>query len=86
MRRALRRYLNAALIGFIVTFVVYLFVRFNADQVVLGIVISLIGAAVALVVYVYADKKLSGGEPELYDKEGNLIDSKGKILKAKSQL
>ena len=84
--RALRRYLNAALIGFIVTFVIYLLVRFDVDAVVLGITISLGGAAGALLIFIYADKKLAGGEPDLYDKDGNLVDRNGKILKAKSQL
>lgn len=86
MFKALRRYLNAALIGFIVTFVVYLFVRFDPDKVVLGIVISLVGAAVTLIVYIFLDRKLGRGDPELYDKDGNLIDRQGNILKAKSQL
>ncbi|MEO8541647.1 MAG: hypothetical protein ABI577_18045 [bacterium] len=86
MFRALRRYLNAALIGFIVTFVIYLFVRFDPDKVVLGIVISLVGAAVTLVAYIYLDRKLGGDDPDLYDKDGNLVDRQGKILKAKSQL
>jgi hypothetical protein len=45
MFNALRRYLNAAFIGFIITFVAYLFVRFDPDEVLLGIVISLVGAA-----------------------------------------
>lgn len=85
MMRALRRYLNASLIGFIVTFVVYLFVRFDPDKIVLGIVIALIGAVAALAAYIYLDKKF-GGEPELYDKDGNLVDAAGKILKAKSQI
>jgi ABC-type uncharacterized transport system permease subunit len=86
MFRSLRRYLNAALIGFIITFVIYLFVRFDADQVVLGIVISLVGAAASLTVFVLLDKKIGGNEPELYDKDGNLVDRHGNILKAKSQL
>lgn len=85
MMRGLRRYLNAGLIGFIATFVVYLFVRFDPDKIVLGIVISLVGAAIALVVFIYADKKF-GGEPELFDKDGNLVDRDGKILRARSQL
>ncbi len=86
MFAALRRYLNAILIGFIITFVIYLFVRFDPDKIITGIVISLVGGAVALVLYVFLDKKLSPGEPVLYDKEGNQVDSRGKILKAKSQL
>ena len=86
MFKALRRYLNAALIGFIVTFVIYLFVRFDPDKIVLGIVISLVGAAVVLIGYIYLDKKLGGSEPELYDKDGNVVDRHGNILKAKTQL
>ena len=84
--RALRRYLNAALIGFIATFVIYLFVRFDPDKIVLGIVIALIGAAATLGLYIYLDRKLGGDEPDYYDKDGNLVDKNGKILKAKSQL
>lgn len=86
MMRALRRYLNAVLIGFIVTFVVYLFVRFDPDKIVLGIVIALIGGAAALAAYIFLDRKFGGSEPDLYDKDGNLVDRQGKILKAKSQL
>ena len=56
MMRALRKYLNVALAGFIITFVVYLFVRFDPDKIVLGIVIALLGAAVALAAYVFLDK------------------------------
>lgn len=72
MFKALRRYLNAALIGFIITFVVYLFVRFDPDKVVLGIVISLGGAAVTLIAYIYLDRKF-GREEIVYDKDGNPI-------------
>jgi hypothetical protein len=84
MMRGLRRYLNAALIGFIITFVIYLFVRFDPDKIVLGIVISLIGAAAALIGYVYLSKKF-GGEPELFDRDGNLVDRDGKILRLRSE-
>lgn len=86
MGRALRRYLNVALIGFILTFVVYLFVRFDPDKILLGITIALGGAAVALGLYVFLDRRFGGNEPELFDKDGNLVDRQGKILKAKSQL
>jgi ABC-type uncharacterized transport system permease subunit len=86
MFAALRRYMNAALIGFILTFVIYLFVRFAADKIITGIVIALVGAGATLALYIFLDRKLSPGEPELYDREGNLIDRNGKILKAKSQL
>lgn len=72
MFKALRRYLNAALIGFIITFVIYLFVRFDPDKIVLGIVISLIGAAVCLIGYIYLDRKF-GSDEIVYDKDGNPI-------------
>lgn len=80
MLRGLRRYLNAALIGFIVTFVVYLFVRFDPDKILLGIVIALIGAAAALTAYVYLGKRF-GSEPELYDKDGNPVDREGRLVR-----
>ncbi len=72
MFKALRRYLNAALIGFIITFVVYLFVRFDPDKIILGIVISLIGAVGSLIGYIYLDRKF-GSEEIVYDKDGNPI-------------
>ncbi|MGE0599706.1 MAG: hypothetical protein AB7J35_11455 [Dehalococcoidia bacterium] len=84
MFAALRRYLNAILIGFIITFVLYLFIRFDPDKIITGIVISLVGGAVALVLYVYLDKKFAPAEPELYDKDGNLVDKSGKVIRAKS--
>jgi uncharacterized membrane protein len=84
MMRALRRYLNAALIGFIITFVIYLFIRFDADKIFTGIVIAIMGAIAALVLYIYLDKKLAPDEPELYDRDGNLVSKDGKVLRAKS--
>ncbi len=72
MFRALRRYLNAFFIGFIVTAVVYLFVRFDADAVLLGIIIGAAGGVAALVAYIYLDRKF-GGEEILYDKDGNPV-------------
>lgn len=80
MMRALRRYLNAALIGFIVTFVIYLFVRFDPDKILLGIVISLIGGAAVLAGYIYLGKRF-GSEPELYDKDGNPVDRDGRVVR-----
>ncbi|WP_322818730.1 hypothetical protein [Tepidiforma sp.] len=72
MFRALRPYLNAFLIGFIVTFVVYLFIRFNAADIVLGLVIAAIGGVALLFSYIYLARKF--GEPEVvYDRDGNPI-------------
>jgi len=72
MFRALRPYLNAFLIGFILTFVIYLFIRFNASDIVLGIVIAAVGGAALLVAYVCLDRKF--GRPEVvYDRDGNPV-------------
>ncbi|MFN0095496.1 MAG: hypothetical protein ACKVVT_12075 [Dehalococcoidia bacterium] len=47
MRKFLRRQLTYFLIGFIVAFIVYLFVRFDADSILLGVFVSFIaGVAV----------------------------------------
>ena len=86
MMRGLRKYLNAALIGFIATLIVFLYWKLDRSEITLGIVISLGGAAVALVTYIVLEKKFGGSEPDLYDKDGNLVDKAGKILRAKSQL
>lgn len=40
MWTALRRFWQYFLIGFIVTFLIYLFVRYDADQIILGVVIA----------------------------------------------
>jgi len=47
MRRFVRRQLTYFLIGFVITFVGYLFVRFDADKVILGVVIGA-GGGIAL--------------------------------------
>ncbi len=49
MGRFFRRQLTYFLIGFVIAFVIYLFVRFNADQIILGVVIGA-GAGVGLCV------------------------------------
>lgn len=82
MMRALRRYLNAALIGFVLTFIVYLYIRLPQDEITRGILISLVGAVVVLAAYTYLDYKF-GREPELYDKDGNLVSRDGKVIKAR---
>jgi ABC-type uncharacterized transport system permease subunit len=84
MFRALRRYLNAVLIGFIITFVIYLFVRFDADKIITGIVISLVGGVGLLVLYIFLDRKFGPSEPEFYDKDGNLIGRDGKVIRARN--
>ena len=84
MFRALRRYLNALLIGFIITFVIYLFVRFDPDKIITGIVISTVGGVALLALYVYLDRKFASPDPELYDKEGNVVNRDGKVIRVRS--
>jgi ABC-type lipoprotein release transport system permease subunit len=49
MWSALRRFANYFLIGFVVSFVIYLFIRFDADKIFLGIVIGVVcGVALAI--------------------------------------
>jgi len=72
MFRALRRFINAFLIGFLVTFVIYLFIRFDPSDVVLGVVIAAIGGAGAVAGYVYLDRRF-GEDEVLYDKDGNPV-------------
>jgi len=72
MPRLLRPYVNAFFLGFIATFIAFLFVRFNASDVVLGVVIGAVGGVLALVGYGYLNRKF--GTPEvLYDKDGNPV-------------
>lgn len=52
MRKFLRRQLTYFLIGFLITFIIYLFVRFDPDKVILGVVISAVGGvALATVLF-----------------------------------
>jgi cell division protein FtsW (lipid II flippase) len=47
-----RRQLNYFLIGFIIAFVIYLFIRYDADDILLGVVIGAV-AGVALSIGLY---------------------------------
>lgn len=49
----MRRFWGFFLIGFIITFVIYLFVRYDADQILLGIVIA-VGGGVLLAAAIFA--------------------------------
>ncbi|MGK2964133.1 MAG: hypothetical protein ACSLFM_00850 [Tepidiformaceae bacterium] len=53
----LRRQLNYFLIGFIISFIIYLFVRFDADAIILGVVIGLAGGALLTLVLFYAERR-----------------------------
>jgi hypothetical protein len=68
MRRFVRKQLTIFLVGFVVAFIIYLFVRFNVDQVVLGVVIGA-GAGLALNVTLYLlerrfPEQIPGGDAE----------------------
>jgi mannose/fructose/N-acetylgalactosamine-specific phosphotransferase system component IIC len=50
---ALRRYTNYFLVGFVVAFLIYLFVRYDADEIIVGIVISAcVGILLCLVIFI----------------------------------
>jgi hypothetical protein len=63
MRRFLRRHLNYFLLGFIAVFAVYLFIRFDADDIILGMVIAAGGGILATVVMFYLNRRFPE-EPE----------------------
>lgn len=53
----LRRQLNYFLIGFIVTFSIYLFVRYDADQIILGLVVGAIGGGLLATALFLAERR-----------------------------
>lgn len=59
MRTTIRRGTISFLTGFVVTFLIYLFVRFNADQVMLGMVIGTVGGVTTAVAVIYLFRKLA---------------------------
>ncbi len=63
MRRFVRRQLTYFLIGFVITFVAYLFVRFDADKVILGVVIGAVGGIVLGIALFWLEHKFPD-EPE----------------------
>lgn len=46
MWQFIRHYTNYLLIGFVLTFIVYLFIRFDSDKVILGVVIGIGGGLI----------------------------------------
>ncbi|HJP40402.1 MAG TPA: hypothetical protein QGF35_01665 [Dehalococcoidia bacterium] len=53
----LRRQLAYFLIGFVVTFVIYLFVRFDADKILLGIAVGAIGGAAVMAIFFWLERQ-----------------------------
>ena len=63
MRKFFRRQLTYFLIGFLITFIIYLFVRFNFDQVVLGVVIGAVGGVTLATLLFWLGRKFPDDEP-----------------------
>ncbi len=66
MRRFIRRQVSYFLMGFVVAFVVYLFVRFDADAVILGLVIGA-GGGLATAVGITLLERRFPDEPDVDD-------------------
>lgn len=57
MWRFLRRQFLYFLIGFVITFVTYLFVRFDADKVVIGVLVGVIGGIVVAILLFLLERR-----------------------------
>jgi cell division protein FtsW (lipid II flippase) len=64
MRKFVRRQLTYFLIGFVFTFIIYLFVRFDSDQVILGVVIGAVGGVALAALLFWLGRKFPDDEPE----------------------
>lgn len=58
MRRAIQRTALSFMAGFIVTFLIYLLIRFDSDKVLLGLAIGAAGGAVLTIVIAYLGHRL----------------------------
>jgi len=64
MWTVLRRQLNYFFIGFIIAFVIYLFVRYDADDILLGVLIGAIaGLGVSAALY-YLERRFPENRPD----------------------
>ena len=63
VRKFLRRQLTYFLIGFLITFIIYLFVRFDPDQVILGVVISAVGGVAMAAVLFWLGRRFPDDDP-----------------------
>ena len=63
MRKFFRKQLTYFLIGFVIAFVIYLFVRYNADQIILGVVIGAGGGVGVSAVMWYLERRFPDDEP-----------------------
>jgi hypothetical protein len=60
MWQFLRRQLLYFLVGFVVTFIIYLFVRFSADAVMLGVAIGIVGGAATAIGLFALERRFPG--------------------------
>ncbi len=64
MRRFFRRQLTYFLVGFVVAFIIYLFVRFNADAVFLGLVIGAASGLATCVAIYLLERRFPDDRPD----------------------
>lgn len=67
MNTFLRRQLLYFLVGFLIAFIIYLFVRFDPDEVLLGVVISAVVGVVVSGVFVFLHRRFPD-QPVLNDR------------------
>jgi hypothetical protein len=72
MLNTLRQYLLVFLIGFIATFVLFVFVRFTLLDVIYGFMVAWFGGAGAVVLFFYLSRK-SRRTQTVYDRDGNPV-------------
>ncbi len=63
MRKFFRKQLTYFLIGFVIAFVIYLFVRYNADAILLGVVIGAGGGLGVCAVMAYLSRRFPDDDP-----------------------
>ncbi len=64
MRRFIRRQLTYFLIGFVITFVIYLFIRYNFDAIILGVVVGSVGGVVLATVLFWLGRRFPDDRPQ----------------------
>lgn len=60
----LRREFLYFLVGFVATFIVYLFIRFDPDEVLLGVAIASVGGIILAIVLFYLERKFPEKVPD----------------------
>ena len=60
----LRREFLYFLVGFVATFIVYLFIRFDPDEVLLGVAIASVGGIILAIALFYLERKFPDRIPD----------------------